>query len=97
MRQTPDLSEVPIFKHLDEDERAEFEELSEPVRFEVGQRIFEEGAPEERLYVITQEPSRSTRMSFPDAGNAWLPSRLLPWSARWASSPNPGPPRASKR
>jgi CRP-like cAMP-binding protein len=53
MRQTPDLSEVPIFKHLDEDERAEFEELSEPVRFEAGQRIFEEGAPEERLYVIT--------------------------------------------
>src|SRR5215204_1895179 len=46
MRQTPDLSEVPIFKHLNEDERAEFEELSEPVRFE-------EGAPEERLYVIT--------------------------------------------
>ena len=53
MRQTPDLSDVPIFEHLDEDERAEFEELSEPVRFEVGQRIFEEGAPEERLYVIT--------------------------------------------
>ena len=53
MRQTPDLSEVPIFKHLDEDERAEFEELSEPMRFEAGQRIFEEGAPEERLYVIT--------------------------------------------
>jgi CRP-like cAMP-binding protein len=53
MQKTPDLSEVPIFKHLDEDERAEFEELSEPVRFEAGQRIFEEGAPEERLYVIT--------------------------------------------
>ena len=53
MRQTPDLSEVPIFKHLDEDERAEFEELLEPARFETGQRIFEEGAPEERLYVIT--------------------------------------------
>ena len=53
MRQTSDLSEVPIFKHLDEDERAEFEELSEPVRFEAGQRIFEEGAPEEQLYVIT--------------------------------------------
>ena len=53
MRQTPDLSNVPIFKHLDEDERAEFEEVSEPVRFEAGQRIFEEGAPEERLYVIT--------------------------------------------
>src|ERR687894_26434 len=53
MRQTPDLSDVPIFKHLDEDERAEFEELSEPVRFEAGQSIFQEGAPEERLYVIT--------------------------------------------
>ncbi|HYZ04599.1 MAG TPA: cyclic nucleotide-binding domain-containing protein [Rubrobacter sp.] len=53
MRQPPDLSDVPIFKHLDEDERAEFEELLEPARFETGQRIFEEGAPEERLYVIT--------------------------------------------
>ena len=53
MRQTPDLSDVPIFKHLDEDERAEFEELLEPARFETGQRIFKEGAPEERLYVIT--------------------------------------------
>ena len=53
MRQTPDLSDVPIFKHLDEDERAEFEELLEAARFETGQRIFEEGAPEERLYVIT--------------------------------------------
>ena len=53
MRQTPDLSDVPIFKHLDEDERAEFEELSEPVRFKAGQSIFEEGAPEDRLYVIT--------------------------------------------
>jgi CRP/FNR family transcriptional regulator, cyclic AMP receptor protein len=53
MRQTPDLSDVPIFKHLNEDERAEFEELSEPVRFKAGQSIFEEGAPEERLYVIT--------------------------------------------
>src|ERR671916_178826 len=53
MRRTPDLSDVPIFEHLDEDERAEFEELSEPVRFEAGQSIFQEGAPEERLYVIT--------------------------------------------
>ncbi|MDQ3864948.1 MAG: cyclic nucleotide-binding domain-containing protein [Actinomycetota bacterium] len=53
MRETPDLSDVPIFKHLDEDERAEFEEISEPVSFEAGQRIFEEGAPEGRLYVIT--------------------------------------------
>ena len=53
MREKPDLRDVPIFKHLDEDERAEFEELLEPVSFEAGQRIFEEGAPEERLYVIS--------------------------------------------
>ena len=53
MPEMPDLSEVPIFEHLDEDERAEFEELSEPVSFEAGQRIFEEGAPEGRLFVLT--------------------------------------------
>ena len=53
MRETPDLGDVPILRHLDEDERAEFEELLEPVSFEAGQRIFEEGTAEERLYVIT--------------------------------------------
>ena len=53
MPETPDLRDVPIFGHLNDDERAEFEELSEPVRFEVGERIFEEGAPEGRLFVIT--------------------------------------------
>ena len=53
MRETPDLEGVPIFKHLDADERAEFEELLEPASFEVGEMIFEEGGPEERLYVIT--------------------------------------------
>lgn len=53
MRETPDLREVPIFKHLDADERAEFEELLEPVSFGAGEMIFEEGAQEERLYVIT--------------------------------------------
>jgi CRP/FNR family cyclic AMP-dependent transcriptional regulator len=49
----PDLKDVPIFKHLDADERAEFEELLEPASFEAGQTIFEEGAPEEQLYVLT--------------------------------------------
>ena len=53
MRETPDLKDVPIFEHLDDDERAELEELLEPVSFKAGQRIFEEGAPEERLFVIT--------------------------------------------
>ena len=49
----PDLRDVPIFKHLNADERAEFEELLEPASFEAGQMLFEEGAPEERLYVLT--------------------------------------------
>jgi CRP/FNR family transcriptional regulator len=53
MRETLDLREVPIFKHLDADERAEFEELLEPAGFNAGQMIFEEGGPEERLYVLT--------------------------------------------
>jgi CRP/FNR family transcriptional regulator, cyclic AMP receptor protein len=49
----PDLGSVPIFKHLDAEERAELEELLEPASFEAGQIIFDEGGPEERLYVIT--------------------------------------------
>jgi len=53
MREMPDLRDVPIFKQLDEDERAEFEELAEPMSFEAGQRILEEGAPEGWLYLLT--------------------------------------------
>ena len=49
----PDLKDVPIFKHLDAEERAEFEDLLEPASFDAGHMIFEEGAPEERLYVLT--------------------------------------------
>lgn len=49
----PDLGAVPAFRHLDADERAELEELMEPAFFDVGQAIFSEGGPEERLYVIT--------------------------------------------
>ncbi len=49
----PDLGDVPTFKHLDAEERAELEELLEPVSFEAGEMIFDEGGPEERLYVIT--------------------------------------------
>jgi CRP/FNR family transcriptional regulator, cyclic AMP receptor protein len=53
MQETPNLRDVPIFRHLDADERAEFEELLEPASFEAGEMIFVEGGPEERLYVIT--------------------------------------------
>ena len=53
MRRTPDLGGVPLFKHLDAEERAELEELLEPASFGAGEMIFDEGGPEERLYVIT--------------------------------------------
>src|ERR671910_3428723 len=65
MRQTPDLSDVPIFEHLDEDERDELEELMQPASFEAGQMIFEEGAPEERLYVITSGTAEVYKMVLP--------------------------------
>ena len=53
MRRMPDLSSVPIFGHLDAEERAELEALLEPANFDTGQAIFREGGPEEKLYVIT--------------------------------------------
>jgi CRP/FNR family transcriptional regulator, cyclic AMP receptor protein len=53
MRETPSLRDVPFFRHLDGEEREELEELLEPASFEARETIFEEGGPEERLYVIT--------------------------------------------
>src|SRR4028118_1815385 len=53
MRSTPDLGSVPVFRHLDVEERAELEAMLEPEDFDTGQAIFREGGPEERLYVIT--------------------------------------------
>ena len=53
MQGTPDLRDVPLFRHLNPEEREELEELLEPAGFEAGETIFEEGGPEERLYVIT--------------------------------------------
>jgi CRP/FNR family cyclic AMP-dependent transcriptional regulator len=53
MRGTPNLRDVPFFRHLDREEREELEELLEPASFEAGETIFEEGGPEEWLYVIT--------------------------------------------
>src|SRR5919199_1487137 len=53
MQGAPHLVDVPFFRHLDDDEREELEEVLEPSSFEAGETIFEEGGPEERLYVIT--------------------------------------------
>jgi CRP/FNR family transcriptional regulator, cyclic AMP receptor protein len=53
MQGLPSLRDVPFFRHLDDEEREELEELLEPAAFEAGENIFEEGGSEERLYVIT--------------------------------------------
>ena len=51
--ESPSLTGVPYFGHLDDEERAELEELLESASFEAGDVIFEEGGPEGRLYIIT--------------------------------------------
>jgi CRP/FNR family cyclic AMP-dependent transcriptional regulator len=53
MQGTPSLKDVPLFRHLNDEEREELEELLEPAGFEEGETLFEEGGPEEVLYVIT--------------------------------------------
>jgi CRP-like cAMP-binding protein len=53
MQGTPSLRDVPFFRHLNNEEREELEELLEPAVFEAGETVFEEDGPEERLYVIT--------------------------------------------
>ena len=53
MQQGPSLGHIPYFSHLTEEEREELEELLEPASFAAGQTVFEEGGPEERLYVIS--------------------------------------------
>ena len=53
MQGTPNLKDVPHFRHLNDEELEELEELLEPAGFEAGEVIFEEGGPEETLYVIT--------------------------------------------
>src|ERR671914_915610 len=53
MQGTPSLKDVPYFRHLNDEEREELEELLQPAGFKAGETIFEEGGPEERLYVIT--------------------------------------------
>ena len=53
MEGTPSLRDVPLFRHLNDEEREELEELLEPANFEAGETLFEEGGLEVRLYVIT--------------------------------------------
>jgi CRP/FNR family transcriptional regulator, cyclic AMP receptor protein len=65
MRGTPSLRDVPFFRHLTEEEREELEELLEPAGFEAGETIFEEGGPEERLYVITAGSVEVYKMVLP--------------------------------
>ena len=65
MQGTPSLKDVPLFRHLNHEEREELEELLEPAGFETGETIFEEGGPEERLYVITSGTVEVHKMVLP--------------------------------
>jgi CRP/FNR family transcriptional regulator, cyclic AMP receptor protein len=65
MQGTPSLGDVPFFRHLNDEEREELEELLEPASFEAGETIFEEGGPEERLYVITSGTVEVHKMVLP--------------------------------
>lgn len=47
------LKDIPLFGRLNAEELEELEELLEPVSFEAGDTIFEEGGPEDYLYVLT--------------------------------------------
>ena len=53
MQGTPSLRDVPFFRHLNNEEREDLEELLEPADFEAGETLIEEGGLEVRLYVIT--------------------------------------------
>jgi uncharacterized membrane protein len=46
------LAEVPLFQLLDADERAALAQLMEQADFPAGYRIFQEGEPGDRMYVI---------------------------------------------
>ena len=46
------LAEVPLFELLDADERAALAQLMEQADFPAGYRIFEEGEPGDRMYVV---------------------------------------------
>jgi CRP/FNR family cyclic AMP-dependent transcriptional regulator len=62
---TPSLRDVPFFRHLNDEEREELEDLLEPASFEAGETVFEEGGPEEQLYVITSGTLEVHKMVLP--------------------------------
>ncbi len=53
MQEEARLEGLPLFENLTAEERAELEALLEPASFGAGETIFEEGGPEEHLYVLT--------------------------------------------
>ena len=59
------LEGLPLFENLTPGERAELEELFEPASIEDGETIFEEGGPEEHLYVLTSGAVEVSKRVFP--------------------------------
>ncbi|MEW6637698.1 MAG: cyclic nucleotide-binding domain-containing protein [Actinomycetota bacterium] len=56
---------MPLFSRLADEEWDELAEVLEPARFEAGQTIFEEGGPEQCLYVITAGTVEVTKSVLP--------------------------------
>ncbi|CAN5142198.1 hypothetical protein BH18ACT10_BH18ACT10_16450 [soil metagenome] len=53
MPRKPSLDGIPLFERLSPDERDELAEFMQPTSFGPGTFIYEEGGPEETLYVLT--------------------------------------------
>lgn len=47
------LEDIPLFARLSAEEIEELEEIIEPASFEAGELVFEEGKPEEGLFILT--------------------------------------------
>ena len=65
MQNSPSLRDVPFFRYLNDEELEELEELLEPASFGAGDTIFEEGGPEESLYVVTSGTVEVYKMVVP--------------------------------
>lgn len=59
------LEGLPLFENLTPGERSELEELLEPASIRDGEAIFEEGGPEEHLYVLTSGAVEVSKRVFP--------------------------------
>src|SRR5215218_6268969 len=65
MKGPPSWKDVPFFRTFNHKDLKSRRELLEPAGFEAGETIFEEGGPEEMLYVITSGTVEVHKMVLP--------------------------------